>query len=208
MNATDIRPSRLGPYVALECSSGPVSTMPGSRLRLAPGDAKCDDHPEANAAFRVQGETDSMGCEYHHLCASCTDAALLTDMIPKSGFCEWHKGEGQDLRPFRDMDEGMSGRLYITCMSCRDKVHAEAAAEMADRGDDYDWYEDDLYQDEVCYPLDPDPFGFENDMDRLLMNHPLPAEAMLAFDEEFGIEVTQATRMALARERSLHNLAV
>lgn len=33
----------------------------------------CDDHPDVPAVARVQGETDSFGCEMHDLCQACLD---------------------------------------------------------------------------------------------------------------------------------------
>ena len=128
----------------LGCSNGPVSTMPGSRTLIAAGVIHCDDHADRWAQYRVQGETDSFGCEYLHLCASCADAMRIASLEPKDGYCEWHKGEGLNLRPFRDIDEGMAGPVYMTCQSCRDKVHLAAAEEMDARGSDgYDDYFDD-----------------------------------------------------------------
>ena len=52
--------------------TGPISSLPGKRHELPKG-AKCDEHPERDAVARVQGETDSMGCEMLDLCQECLD---------------------------------------------------------------------------------------------------------------------------------------
>lgn len=36
----------------------------------------CDDHPDRPATHRVQGETDSFGCEYIDWCQECHDKYL------------------------------------------------------------------------------------------------------------------------------------
>ncbi|MGY7975507.1 hypothetical protein L1Q33_25460, partial [Klebsiella pneumoniae] len=55
-----------------DISNGPVSTLRGHFCSL-PTDSKCDEHPDRLAVRRVQGETDSFGCEYHDMCQECLD---------------------------------------------------------------------------------------------------------------------------------------
>jgi hypothetical protein len=133
----------------IECSDGPVSTMPGHQERLYPlyggvHGIMCENHDEVQASHRVQGETDSMGCEYHYFCASCADAARAADAEQKDGYCDLHNGEGSDIRNWRDYDEGMSGPIYRACRLCRDRANA-AAAEEARRyeNDDIGYWDDD-----------------------------------------------------------------
>lgn len=123
------------------CSQGPVSSMPGAASSVLAGEV-CDDHPERPAVRRRQGETDSFGCEYFFVCQECDDAFKLARETPVNGYCEWHKGEGEDIRQMRDYDEGMAGRLYNTCRKCRDKVHLAALKELEESGG-YDDYFDD-----------------------------------------------------------------
>ena len=46
--------------------TGPISTLPGARHAL-PAGTMCDEHPDRPAVARVQGETDSFGCELNDL---------------------------------------------------------------------------------------------------------------------------------------------
>lgn len=55
-----------------DISSGRVMTRTGSHHKV-PAGATCDDHPDRPAVHRVQGETDSFGCEYIDWCQECYD---------------------------------------------------------------------------------------------------------------------------------------
>lgn len=56
-------------------SDGPVMTLPGARLPFPPG-TTCDTegHEDRPAVARIQGETDSFGCEAADLCTECAEA--------------------------------------------------------------------------------------------------------------------------------------
>lgn len=114
--------------------TGPIRTLPGSRHAL-PAGAKCDSHPHRDAVARVQGETDSMGSEMNDLCSEC-----LADVKaePRGGRCDWCKEKSALLKPTRDYEEGLCGRVYDVCLSCRELARDEAAAELADLSPDYD----------------------------------------------------------------------
>ena len=58
-----------------DISSSRVSTRSGSHHKVPEG-ATCDDHPDRPATHRVQGETDSFGCEYIDWCQECHDKYL------------------------------------------------------------------------------------------------------------------------------------
>lgn len=113
--------------------TGPISSLPGARHRLPDG-ATCDDCGKS-AEVRVQGETDSFGCEMADLCRACWDAAKDVDM---SGFCDWCKQNATALLPRRDTDEGMSGPVYYVCAPCRERDDNALALELA-RYDDERW---------------------------------------------------------------------
>ena len=51
-------------------SNGPVPTLPGHSCGV-PTSTKCDTHPDRDAIRRIQGETDSFGCEYIDMCQEC-----------------------------------------------------------------------------------------------------------------------------------------
>lgn len=101
-------------------SSGPVSTMPGFSTFVDDGTV-CDEHPTILAVRRVQGETDSFGCEYYYMCRECLDAYNKEMIRAKNEeqFCDGCKSMQKDVSAIRDYDEGMSGPLYYRCQACR-----------------------------------------------------------------------------------------
>lgn len=116
--------------------TGPISSMPGSTHR-PPHGTDCDNHKGRQATVRIQGETDSFGSEMHDLCAECAAPILEHAKKPRIGFCEWCKGEGE-IKQYRDMDEGMAGRLYDVCSACR-KKDRDAAEEEAQHYREYNF---------------------------------------------------------------------
>lgn len=115
--------------------TGPISTLPGRRHDLPDG-TKCDEHPDRPAVARVQGETDSFGCEMHDLCQECMDdlRAYERSEEARTGRCDWCKKDVTDLADARDYDEGMYGPVYRVCAVCRKRVDDEARREL----DSYD----------------------------------------------------------------------
>jgi len=118
--------------------TGPISTLPG-RHHDFPEGTKCDDHSDRLAVARVQGETDSFGCEMHDMCAGCLQEHRDYLRSPeaqerRNGRCDWCGKDATDLRDARDYDEGMCGRLYRVCGPCIKRVDDEARAEL----DEYD----------------------------------------------------------------------
>ena len=123
--------------------TGPISTLPGAS-HAVPDGMVCDNHPEAPAVARIQGETDSFGCEMEDLCQQCVDerrayrcseAGRAEEAEWRTGKCEWCKGHSTDLSDTRDYEEGMSGRVYRVCGSCRGRRDAEDAAYLDSVGD-------------------------------------------------------------------------
>ncbi len=103
-----------------DVSNGPVSTLPGHFGNLPTG-SKCDEHPERYAVRRVQGETDSFGCEYHDMCQECLDEHLREMReADYSGTCEWCHKHADHLYAHRDVEEGSYGRVYEVCKQCID----------------------------------------------------------------------------------------
>lgn len=132
--------------------TGPIRTLSGA-VHDVPDGQKCDNHPRRKAVARVQGETDSFGCEMHDLCKECLDAERAWRNSPEAaerrkGTCEWCKNPADDLRDRRDYEEGMCGRVYRVCGACvkRDNEYWEREAAASDDG----WYGDDDYDDD--YP--------------------------------------------------------
>lgn len=91
--------------------------LPGSTLKLNDtSNELCDDCEEPNAAeFRVQGETDSFGCEYLFLCSRHYDEFKIeVDENPIA--CELCT---QPATPQRDLDEGLNGPVHYRCQDHR-----------------------------------------------------------------------------------------
>jgi hypothetical protein len=117
--------------------TGPISSLPGHR-EYPPKGTMCDDHPDREAVVRLQGETDSFGCEMHDLCRECADEAKNVE--PHIGKCDWCDAPDQRLGPRRDMDEGLSGRVYYVCSAC---VAADNKAINDELNEYADYWEDD-----------------------------------------------------------------
>lgn len=123
-----------------DISRGPVSSMPYSRHDL-PAAAKCDRHPRRKAVARIQGETDSFGCEYNDVCRECLTEIqdYRASAEARSGACDWCGKEATDLSDARDYDEGMAGPVYRVCGSCRKAQREEAEAELREYESELDW---------------------------------------------------------------------
>lgn len=104
--------------------TGPVSTLPGAvrMLRDLPPPS-CDNHPDRQAEFLVQGETDSMGAEWIHACGECR-ANITEHLHNEIGQCDLCSSEDVAVRNYRDLDEGSCGPVYKACQPCRDRAHA------------------------------------------------------------------------------------
>jgi len=114
---------------------GPCSTLPGAGHPLPEG-TECDFHPDRPAVARIQGETDSMGAELNDMCQECLDdhrkAMAEADY---SGVCDWCNNHAAHLRPRRDYEEGMYGRVYEVCDVCIKRVNDADAAYLDSFGD-------------------------------------------------------------------------
>ena len=121
-----------------DISNGPVATLPYSRHALPDG-AKCDQHPKRKAVARIQGETDSFGCEYNDVCDECLKQIqdYRNSAEARTGMCDWCKREATDLRDRRDFEEGMGGPVYRVCGACVQREMDELEAEDDDR--EWDW---------------------------------------------------------------------
>jgi len=101
-------------------SRGPVSTLPGS-IHPLPESTSCTKHPALIAVARVQGETDSFGCEYVDMCAVCLtehrEYRKIQYETPR--YCQWCRCIKTRVRKHRDFEEGSSGPVYDVCADCR-----------------------------------------------------------------------------------------
>lgn len=124
--------------------TGPISTLPGRRHEL-PESAMCDVHPDRSAVARVQGETDSFGCEMHDCCQECMDEirSYENSAEARTDECDWCKKDATDIADKRDIDEGMYGPVYRVCGACRKRRDDEIQKEL----DYYDSGRDDFDDD-------------------------------------------------------------
>lgn len=121
---------------------GPVSTLPGHFHELPDGQ-RCDYHPDRPAVARMQAETDSFGAELWDMCQECLDEHRREmRAADHSGECEWCHKHKPRLRPRRDYEEGMYGRVYQVCDDCIKRVNDEAERDLEARGY-YDYDGDD-----------------------------------------------------------------
>lgn len=106
--------------------TGPISTLAGTPHALPDG-ATCDVHPDRQAVARIQGETDSFGCELIDCCQECVDEIRTYHRSPESrtGKCDWCHENATDLRDKRDYEEGLHGRVYRVCGACSRRYDAE-----------------------------------------------------------------------------------
>lgn len=115
-----------------------MSYLPGAISRPELG-AHCDNHPDRAAVVRVQGETDSFGAEYIHMCEGCKQAhdehRQRLDGGLWVGLCGKCNAEAP-LFPVRDFDEGTRGPVYYRCAPCRRAFEALAYAGLDDPRDD------------------------------------------------------------------------
>lgn len=125
----------------------------------------CDEHPDRPAVARIQGETDSFGCEMLDCCQECVDEIRSYAAEARCGQCEWCKREATDLRDARDYDEGLYGRVYRVCGECirqrskelreeMERYHREWLYEWDDDYDDWDPSDDDDEPIEVEHRVD------------------------------------------------------
>lgn len=115
--------------------TGPISTLPGV-VRRPPAGMDCDNGCGRAAELRVQGETDSFGCEMHDLCRPCWEQERKAN-ASMSGPCDWCRKDANVLRPVRDPDEGMCGPVYYACAPCRGRLYDELAREAERYGESW-----------------------------------------------------------------------
>ncbi len=149
-----------------DCSIGPVSTLPGS-IRAVPVGTECDEHPGVLAVKRVQGETDSFGCEYLDMCQECYDK-YKEEMrnVDNSGTCDWCKKSADQVFNHRDIEEGSCGRVYQVCQACIDAEKKEWAEERDCLDDDDEWWDSRDLDDELG-PEDFEDFDDDRYAERL-----------------------------------------
>lgn len=116
--------------------TGPISTLPGAGHSVPDGTV-CDFHPDRPAIARIQGETDSFGCEMHDCCADCAREMRAELSKPEIGKCDWCSAEEVRLGPARDYEEGMYGPVYRVCAACIKRRDDKIDAELRRYGDSW-----------------------------------------------------------------------
>lgn len=135
--------------------TGPIHSLPGSGHSP---EGMCDDHDDRPATHRVQGETDSFGCEMHDMCDECYQAWRVAPQYGDDlGRCDYCRHETANRRPIRDYEEGLGGPVYYVCEECRARVRArelEEAQEWDHDNPDCGDYADASDEDDWNYPVD------------------------------------------------------
>jgi hypothetical protein len=129
--------------------TGPISTLPGRRHDFPDG-TMCDEHPDRPAVARIQGETDSFGCEMYDMCSECLAKHREEMRKPDLGKCDWCDARDVARVPARDYEEGMNGPVYYVCAACKKRQSDRLDAELSRYGD-YD-YDDRDYDDDPDRP--------------------------------------------------------
>lgn len=101
---------------------GPNNYLPGQHLPPVEG-KMCDNHPDRPSVARMVGETDSYGSEVADYCHECLvqadEAKEQASIEPLE--CDFCHHIVDELFPYKDPDEGMSGPCYRICAACLDK---------------------------------------------------------------------------------------
>ena len=111
---------------SIRCGCG---GLPGDVRVVVNPDIYCDQCLSEEklewATKRIQGETDSFGCEYEYLCDRHFEEEQTQEEEPRIYYCDWCKQEVEKTTPMRDYEEGLNGPVYHVCKHCRQKVSAE-----------------------------------------------------------------------------------
>ena len=99
---------------------GPNSYLPGKHLKVPDG-MMCDEHQDRPAVYRIVGESDSFGSELLDMCQECYDKMCGEADQFLQEYCEFCKQKKDDLRHYRDPEEGSCGPVYMVCFDCRVK---------------------------------------------------------------------------------------
>lgn len=100
--------------------------VPGQRMAYVYNEHDLCDHEGCDkpATGRVATEADSYGIEYSDFC----NQHLLEFHVAfrkkrdEVAVCDICKNESIDLRMIRDPEEGLAGRFYNACPSCRARI--------------------------------------------------------------------------------------
>ncbi len=126
--------------------TGPIRSLPGHK-HVCPTDMICDECGVEKATIRIQGETDSFGCEMHDYCECCY--SKIQEEVEKSKkidpdfgklICD-HCHKHTLCNPSRDPEEGSCGPLYYLCVDCKKKM----TDAFIDNGYHDDYCDDDVW---------------------------------------------------------------
>ncbi len=113
----DVLMAEIEAHGGLKATEYP-NVKPGAEFKPL-NNEMCHQHLDRKAIAIRQGATDSFGCEHDGLCLQCYEEWQVERTKPKSGWCDLHHGQGSDIKPYRDPDEGNQGPVYQACGECR-----------------------------------------------------------------------------------------
>ena len=140
-------------------------SLPGSHV--TPEDGELEQNPCGGvnnekcgkpSEHKLIGESDSFGDEYFYCCTECLEKLRKWEKEnPPTGTCDYCKGANLLLVKYRDLEEGMHGRVYDVCRPCRDKHTAFLLEDTHDDDDGHIDFEPDDIDDE---PWGPNTKGY------------------------------------------------
>jgi len=101
---------------------GPNSYLPGQSYPFKPDGRECDcGECDEEARHAVVTEVDSMGAEVEHLGTECFLKFQHAHRQKRTEvrICDICHDPREDVQPIRDPDEGLYGRVYDACPTCR-----------------------------------------------------------------------------------------
>lgn len=111
-----------------DISKGPVQSLPGTAVPPPEGQW-CDWHADRVAVVRIQGETTSVGCEWHDCCAECCNRVLFSVQRFYPGQCQLCQLFKDNLQKWREPLQGVVGPALDACQECIEARSASADAE-------------------------------------------------------------------------------
>lgn len=110
------------PKALPQFSPGPVFTLPGDVRELQDKENQpCERCSAKPATHRLQGETDSFGCEYSYFCTDCL-AKAKAQIAVEPMTCEQCQTVSTEVMALRDPEEGLTGPVIHLCPTCNNRM--------------------------------------------------------------------------------------
>lgn len=117
-------------------------SLPGQRVKLF-GYELCTTHLDRKAILGICSEADSFGTENTYFCQECVNAREVVSTDGTVGTCDWCNTTSVEVKPMRDPEEGLMGRVYDVCQACRGSNRCHPVETDSPDDDDDDEGDDD-----------------------------------------------------------------